>query len=172
MNTASHRTTASAIACWLVLAALGPAPLAQAAAAGDSPPAAAVDTPAPERTAAPGATRRHRAVFVCEDGGVPEYADRPCAIAGPSRAIVFETPATGAAFVTSPPVPRASTRPAPARSAPQPVPRAADASRCESLERQLDQMNSRMRAGYSAREAARLWQRWRGLKERLHAARC
>jgi hypothetical protein len=29
-----------------------------------------------------------------------------------------------------------------------------------------------MRAGYSAREAARLWQRWRGLKERLHATRC
>ena len=40
------------------------------------------------------------------------------------------------------------------------------------LMRQLGEVNSRMRAGYSAREAARLWQRWRGLKDRLHAARC
>jgi hypothetical protein len=52
------------------------------------------------------------------------------------------------------------------------LPRDARASRCEGLERQLGEVNSRMRAGYSAREAARLWQRWRSLKERLHAARC
>ena len=172
MTSAPHRTTTSAIACWLALLAISPAPLARAAADGDSSPAAAAEMPPSAGTAAPGATRRHRAVFVCEDGGVPEYSDRPCAIAGPSRAIVFETPAAGAAFVTSPPVPRASTRPAPARAAPQPVPREAGASRCESLERQLGEVNSRMRAGYSAREAARLWQRWRNLKERLHAARC
>jgi hypothetical protein len=139
-------------------------------------PLPAADTPAEPSTAAstPAAvtTRRHRAVFVCADGGVPVYSDRPCAIAGPSRAITFETPAAGAAFVTSPPVPRASTRPAPARSAPQPVPREASASRCETLERQLSELDSRMRAGYSAREAARLWRRWRSLKERLHTARC
>ena len=172
MTTARRRMNASVIACWLALSANSPAPLVRAAADGDSPPAAAADTPAVAPTAAPAATRRHRSIFVCEDDGVPEYSDRPCAIAGPSRAIVFETPAAGAVFVTSPPAPRASTRPAPARAAPQPVPREAGASRCESLERQLDQMNSRMRAGYSAREAARLWQRWRSLKERLHAARC
>ena len=172
MRTARHRKTACAIACCLALAAHSPAPPARAAAAADSPPTAAADTPAGERTTATATTRRHRAVFVCDDGGVPVYSDRPCAIAGPSRAITFETPAAGAVAVTTPPVPRASTRPAPARAAPEPVPREVGASRCESLERQLGEVNSRMRAGYSAREAARLWQRWRGLKERLHAARC
>jgi hypothetical protein len=29
-----------------------------------------------------------------------------------------------------------------------------------------------MRDGYSSREAARLWNRWRELKGRLHAERC
>jgi hypothetical protein len=172
MKSARHRMIASAIACWLALFATSPGPLARAAAAGDSPTAAAAETPAAARTAAPATTRRHRAIFVCEDGGVPVYSDRPCAIASPSRAIVIETPGAGAAFVTSPPPPRASTRPAPARRAPQPAPNDARASRCETLQRQLGEVNSRMRAGYSAREAARLWQRWRGLKDRLHAARC
>jgi hypothetical protein len=43
---------------------------------------------------------------------------------------------------------------------------------CVKLERQLDELNGRMRAGYSAREAARLWQRWRDTKERLRTGRC
>jgi hypothetical protein len=172
MKPARHRTIAFAIACWLALLASSPAPLAWAAATGDPPAAAAADTPAAARAPAPATTRRHRAIFVCEVGGVPEYSDRPCAIASPSRAIVIETPGAGAAFVTSPPPPRASTRPAPAQRAPQPAPNDVRASRCETLQRQLGEVNSRMRAGYSAREAARLWQRWRGLKDRLHAARC
>jgi hypothetical protein len=29
-----------------------------------------------------------------------------------------------------------------------------------------------MRTGYSAREAGRLWQRWRDAKARLHEANC
>ena len=172
MRTARHRTTASAITCWLALLATSPAPLAQVTADGDSPITGPVDAPTAVPSTAPATTRRHRAVFVCAEGTVPVYSDRPCGAAGPSRSIVFETPSSGAAFVTSPPAPRASTRPAPSRGAPQPVPRDARASRCESLERQLGEVNSRMRAGYSAREAARLWQRWRGLKERLHAAHC
>lgn len=172
MKTARHRTTAAAIACSMALLATSPGLLARAAADGDSPAATAADTPPAAPATAPAATRRQRAVFVCADGGVPVYSDRPCATASPSRALVFDAPASGAVFVTSPPKPRASTRPVPAGGAPQPVPRDARASRCESLERQLSDVNSRMRAGYSAREAARLWQRWRGLKERLHAARC
>ena len=172
MKSACHRTIAYTIACWLALFATSQTPPARAAAAGNSPATAAADTPAAAPTTVPATTRRHRAVFVCEDGGVPVYSDRPCAIASQSRAIAFETPAAGATFSTSPPLPHASTRPAPTRAAPQPAPRQSGASRCESLERQLGEVNSRMRAGYSAREAARLWQRWRGLKDRLHAARC
>jgi hypothetical protein len=44
--------------------------------------------------------------------------------------------------------------------------------RCERHQRRLDELNDRMRAGYSAREAARLWQQWRDAKERLRTARC
>jgi hypothetical protein len=172
MKTARRRNTVSAIACSMALLATSPELLARVAAEGDSPAAAAADTPPVAPTTAPAATRRQRAVFVCADGGVPVYSDRPCATASPSRAIAFDAPASGAVFVTSPPKPRASTRPAPTGAAPQPVPRDARASRCESLEHQLSDVNSRMRAGYSAREAARLWQRWRGLKERLRALRC
>jgi hypothetical protein len=40
------------------------------------------------------------------------------------------------------------------------------------LERQLDELNNQMRTGYSAREAARLWDRWRDLKEKLRTTRC
>jgi hypothetical protein len=43
---------------------------------------------------------------------------------------------------------------------------------CTRLQRQLDDLNDRMRAGYSAREAGRLWQRWRDTKERLRTAKC
>jgi len=49
--------------------------------------------------------------------------------------------------------------------------RSAD-TRCATLHRQLDEVNERMRTGYSSREAARLWQRWRDLRHRLRAERC
>jgi len=45
-------------------------------------------------------------------------------------------------------------------------------SPCTPLQRQLDELNDRMRTGYSAREAARLWKRWRDLKEKLRTTRC
>jgi hypothetical protein len=52
------------------------------------------------------------------------------------------------------------------------VPNDAGDGKCAVLQRQLDGLNDRMRAGYSAREAARLWQRWRDTKERLRTSRC
>jgi hypothetical protein len=115
--------------------------------------------------------RRRREVFVCQDGGVPVFSDRPCGSAAAPRALVVEAPRPGAPATTIPPAPRASTRPqldhrheaAPGRIA---------ENRCTTLQRQLDELNDRMRAGYSAREAARLWQRWRDVKERLRSARC
>jgi hypothetical protein len=45
-------------------------------------------------------------------------------------------------------------------------------ARCGTLQGQLDAVDARMRGGYSAREAAQLWNRWRDLKERLRGARC
>jgi hypothetical protein len=46
------------------------------------------------------------------------------------------------------------------------------ADRCAALKLELAQVDDQMRAGYTAREAARLWDRWRNLKERLQHERC
>jgi hypothetical protein len=46
------------------------------------------------------------------------------------------------------------------------------ATTCQKLQTSLDDVDARMRAGYSAREAGRLWQRWREAKAGLHEARC
>jgi hypothetical protein len=40
------------------------------------------------------------------------------------------------------------------------------------LRERLAAIDDQMRSGYSAREAARLWQRWRETRERLRAQRC
>jgi hypothetical protein len=114
---------------------------------------------------------RQRAVFVCQQDGLPVFTDRPCGSATEQRTLTVEAPPPGAAPNTSPPRPRASTRP---RLQPEEQPgtgRAAD-TRCATLRRQLDELDARMRAGYSSREAARLWNRWRELKGRLRAERC
>lgn len=116
--------------------------------------------------------RRSRAVFVCQDGGVPVFADRPCGPATATRSLVVETPGSGAPSTTTPAPPRASTRPRATQARPAAMPSDAEGTRCAALERQLAALNDRMRAGYSAREAARLWQRWRDTKERLRTAHC
>jgi hypothetical protein len=148
---------------------------AAAAAAGDAldnPPrggsSSAVD-PAPARDS----PRQKRAVYVCHDAGVPVFADRPCGAASAARVLTVEAGIeAGAPATTAPRPPKASTRPLPKQG------RTADAGdrdsgqRCVALRRQLDDLDDRMRAGYSAREAARLWQRWRDARERLRTARC
>jgi hypothetical protein len=122
--------------------------------------------------------RRQRSVFVCQLDGLPVFADRPCGAAAMPRELVVDMPRAGtpsrpgASVTTLPPAPRAATRPrAEQRHGNDPAIIASD-SRCAALHRQLDEVNDRMRAGYSAREAARLWQRWRDLKDRLRTSRC
>ena len=114
---------------------------------------------------------RERAVFICEQDGVPVFTDRPCGSAAEQRKLTVDAPAPGAAPGTAPPRPRASTRP---RHQPegQVGPGRTAESRCAALRRQLDELDARMRDGYSSREAARLWTRWRDLKGRLRAERC
>lgn len=130
--------------------------------------------PAPPQAA----PRRPRSVFVCQLDGLPVYSDRPCSAAATPRELVVDVPRAGtpsrpgASVTTLPPAPRAATRPrAEQRHGNDPAISAVD-SHCAALHRQLDEVNDRMRAGYSAREAARLWQRWRDLKDRLRTARC
>ena len=152
---------------------------AAAAAAGDAldnPPrggSSAVVNPAPARDS----PRQKRAVYVCHDAGIPVFADRPCGAASAARVLTVEAGIgpgvwAGAPSTTAPKPIKASTRPLPKRG------HAADAGdqdigqRCVALRRQLDDLDDRMRTGYSAREAARLWQRWRDARERLRTARC
>jgi len=131
-----------------------------------------------EPAPAQAAPRRQRSVFVCQLDGLPAYADRPCGAATTPRELLVDMPRAGtpprpgASVTTLPPAPRASTRPrTEQRHGNDPTISTAD-SRCAALHSQLDHINDRMRAGYSAREAARLWQRWRDIKDRLRTARC
>lgn len=125
-----------------------------------------------EPAPAPPSPRRHHAVFVCQENGVPVFADRPCGSGTATRRLVVEAPRGGATSTTTPAAPRASTRPREVAVKPIAVPQDARDKNCTALQQQLDALNDRMRAGYSAREAARLWQRWRDTKERLRTARC
>lgn len=129
---------------------------------------AGVSTESPPAHATP---RRHRAVFVCQDAGIPVFSDRPCGAAAVTRTLVVEIPRAGSPPTTVPTVSRSSTRPLPSPAADDAPDRAAP-SHCATLQRQLDELNNQMRTGYSAREAARLWDRWRDLKEKLRTTRC
>jgi hypothetical protein len=111
-------------------------------------------------------------VFVCQDDGIPVFADRPCGAAAEARTLSVETSRAGAPATTAPREPRATTRPLRNARGPAEAPQPATDDRCVELQRQLDEINARMRSGYSAREAARLWQRWREARERMRAARC
>jgi hypothetical protein len=44
--------------------------------------------------------------------------------------------------------------------------------RCRKLRDERERLDDRMRAGYTAREAARLWNRWREVGAQIYAARC
>ena len=156
------------------IAAAAPAETAPAAASvRDAAAQAAVATDEHRGADAPpsAATSLRRPVFVCEDAGIPVFSDRPCGAAITPPTVSFAAPPAGAAASTLPPVPRASTKPRP-----QPVaargPGDPAASRCDSLRRQIEELDDHMRTGYSSREAARLWNRWRDLKSRLRSSRC
>ena len=155
--------------------ALLAANLAAAAGASEAPsptkPAAAgagVSIEAPPAASTP---RRQRAVFVCQEAGIPVFSDLPCGPVAVARTLSIEIPRAGAPPSTVPAAPRSSTRPRPAPAVDVAANRTVE-SPCATLQRQLDDLNDRMRTGYSAREAARLWKRWRDLKERLRTTRC
>jgi hypothetical protein len=145
--------------------------------------AVAGETPAPSKPDPAGAgvsieprpaaatPRRQRAVFVCQEAGIPVYSDLPCGPVAVARTLSVEIPRAGAPPSTVPAAPRNSTRPRPSPAADD-APGRAEESRCATLQRQLAELDDRMRTGYSAREAARLWKRWRDLKEKLRTTRC
>ncbi len=119
-----------------------------------------------------------RLVYSCVAPGHVTFSDRPCGPTPLLRELKVAAPAPVAAGAAPD---LAKARQAPPASNRQAALREADGSRarvdehataCEKLQATLDDVDAHMRAGYSAREAGRLWQRWREAKERLRAARC
>jgi hypothetical protein len=129
----------------------------------------------------PSESRRvwRRLVFTCTSPGLVVFSDRPC---GPLPIVhelkghaPRESPATaGSTPTVVPPKPAASVRPASfdARRDDGPDEAAQREATCHRLQEAVRRLDDRMRAGYSAREAALLWSRWREAKERLREADC
>ena len=115
--------------------------------------------------------RKTRAIFVCRSHAPVIFSDRPCGPAGEERSLQVQEPQPGRAASTVPAAAPAATLP---RSQPEPDDKEPDAgdSRCSRLRDQREKLDDRMRAGYSAREAAQLWNRWRSLNSEIYRSRC
>jgi hypothetical protein len=141
--------------------------------------------PVPESSPRAPSTRRR--VFTCVTPELVIFSDRPCGPlpdvrelrltpatipppgAGPARAGSATTSTRGdrAAASTARTSDRAERDEDTARREAQ-----ERASACERLEQAVRDLDQRLRTGYSAREAGRLWARWREARERLRDARC
>jgi hypothetical protein len=115
---------------------------------------------------------RSHAVFVCHALGHVIYSDRPCGPMAQQQVVKTSPPSAGQAASIAKAPPPAATRPKPEQSPRQEATRATPSNRCSKLREQLEALDDRMRTGYSAREAARLWNRWRDLRSEIYAARC
>ena len=126
----------------------------------------------------PVAGSTQRIVFTCVTPGLTTFSDRPCGPLPERREIelLSATKARGGETASvTPPRARASTKPAavPGKPGVRAARREANRDRdCQTLRHAVTAIDRQMRAGYSAREAARLWERWREAKDRLHAAGC
>jgi len=117
------------------------------------------------------ARHAHRLVYSCRDGSIPMFADRPCGEVSLLRSLDVFIPAQGGKAATTAPEPaRAATKPAhreiQARTLQETV------EKCERLQKSLDEIDDRMRAGYPARQAAQIWQRWRDARAAVREAGC
>ena len=124
---------------------------------------------------APRAEPRLRLVFSCVAPGHVTFADRPC---GPMPVLrelrVLQPPgaAAGAASTVGKSAERVTPTQASASGHGNPRIQRRRTTRASELQAALDALDSRMRAGYSAREAGGLWDRWRAARLRLRAADC
>lgn len=125
----------------------------------------------------PRARTTGRLVFSCIEPGLVTYADRPCGPLATRRELKVLTPAVTAGAAPVLDGSRNGTgdrRKAAAAQADAQEARAATerAENCARLEAAADEVDARMRAGYPAREAGRLWERWREARARLREAHC
>src|SRR5829696_560546 len=116
-----------------------------------------------------------RVVFTCITSALVIFSDRPCGPGAASRTLHTLEPvaASGSAVSLVPKPPSHSVRGA--RVAAQPDGGDDDDGdaagtvpiTCERLQVALALVDDRMRAGYSAKESARLWDRWREARSQL-----
>ena len=126
----------------------------------------------------PRAQPTRRLVYSCVAPGLVTFSDRPC---GPllevrELKVGVAAPTAGGASpelgkAREPSAPGRSNSPARENSDPDDG-EVKHAAICQNLQAELDSLDSRMRTGYSAREAGRLWDRWREAKARLREANC
>jgi len=127
--------------------------------------------PAPPQTSPPVPTWRTRPIFVCGHAVPVIFSDRPCGTTAEARVLRVHDPGPGRAASVARAPTRETTRPRPEPQAPEAKHVESD-ERCRKLRDERERLNDRMRAGYSAREAARLWNRWREVEAKIYAARC
>jgi hypothetical protein len=144
--------------------------------------------PVPGPAAPPPAPTRRR-VFTCVTPELTIFSDRPCGPSPDVREVHWPPGDASARSGAGPAVaaradrersPRTnavsgeSSRSAARDERDDSVEREARerAAACARLEQAVQDLDQRLRAGYSAREAGRLWARWREAKERLRDARC
>jgi hypothetical protein len=126
----------------------------------------------------PRAQPTRRLVYSCVAPGLVTFSDRPCGPLPEVRELHVREPPSAAAEVRQQPggagkEARTSSRQAPGREDAGPGDAAQErVTTCQKLQAALASLDSRMRTGYSAREAGRLWERWREAKARLHEANC
>ena len=120
-------------------------------------------------TPSPAATDRQ--VFVCHGAGPVTFSDRPCGLLAEPRVLRVQDPGPGRASTVVQVSSGDSTRPRTEPRVADAKPVAAD-NRCRQLRDERERLDDRMRAGYSAREAAQLWNRWREVDSKIYAARC
>lgn len=119
-----------------------------------------------------------RLVYSCVAPGLVTYSDRPCGPLPEVRELHVREPPSSAAGAAPEPgkvgkVAETSGRKTAGGEKAEPADGTdAEMTTCQKLQATLDTIDSRMRTGYSAREAGRLWERWREAKARLHEADC
>jgi hypothetical protein len=129
---------------------------------------AVVLDPAPVRAAV---TRR--VIFTCVTPQLVTYSDRPCGPLADTRQLRTVTPAGEEVRAnTTRPQPRPEETRQRDDVAGSSEPARAREQACARLEEDVAELDQRMRAGYSAREAGRLWERWREARARLRDADC
>jgi hypothetical protein len=118
----------------------------------------------------------HRIVFSCVTPGLVTFSDRPCGPL-PERREITVAPAAGrdgeapSVAASRQPASRPNETVGPTVREDHSLAEARERT-CAQLRHAVESLDRQMRAGYSAREAPRLWDRWREAREHVRESGC